>query len=109
MIVSGTNLKMTRGDSECLVVTISGYEVQPGDKLEMTVRSYVGGKVLLHKEVSDFENNAANIPIWPEDTQALNFGTYIYDLQFTFAGGTAVKTIVKPSRFTVAEEVTYDY
>lgn len=108
MIVSGTNLTMTRGDSECLEVTISGYELQPGDKLEMTVRPYVGGRVLLHKEITEFEDNAANIPIWSEDTQSLNFGTYVYDLQLTFAGGT-VKTIVKPSRFTVAQEVTYDY
>lgn len=107
MIVSGTNLTMTRGDSECLEVTISGYELQPGDKLEMTVRLYVGGRVLLHKEITEFEDNAANIPIWPEDTQSLNFGKYVYDLQLTFAGGT-VKTIVKPSRFTVAQEVTYD-
>ena len=53
MIVSGTNLKMTRGDSECLLVTISGYEVQPGDKLEMTVRSYVGGKVYAYREELD--------------------------------------------------------
>ena len=108
MIVSGTNLTMTRGDSECLEVTISGYELQPGDKLEMTVRPYVGGRVLLHKEITEFEDNAANIPIWPEDTQSLNFGTYVYDLQLTFAGGT-VKTIVKPSRFKIAQEVTYDY
>lgn len=108
MIVSGTNLTMTRGDSEWLLVTISGYELQPGDKLEMTVRPYVGGRVLLHKEITEFEDNAANISIWPEDTQSLNFGTYVYDLQLTFAGGT-VKTIVKPSRFTVAQEVTYDY
>nr|DAL24628.1 MAG TPA_asm: Polysaccharide biosynthesis/export protein [Caudoviricetes sp.] len=46
---------MTRGDSECLEVTISGYELQPGDKLEMTVRPYVGGKILLHKEITEFE------------------------------------------------------
>ena len=108
MIVSGTNLTMTRGDSECLEVTISGYELQPGDKLEMTVRPYVGGKILLHKEITEFEGNIVDIPIWPEDTQSLSFGVYVYDLQLTFAGG-AVKTIVKPSRFTIAQEVAYDY
>ena len=105
MKVNGTNLSMTRGDSESISVTISGYDIQPGDFLEMTVRKRTASPVVLYKKVTEFSENKAVISITPEETNDLSIGDYVYDLQLTFGG--AVKTIVKPSKFTLEEEVTY--
>ena len=105
MKVNGTNLSMTRGDSESISVTISGYDIQPGDFLEMTVRQRPASPVVFYKKVTEFSENKAVISIMPEETSDLSIGDYVYDLQLTFGG--AVKTIVKPSKFTLEEEVTY--
>lgn len=105
MRVSGTNLYMTRGDSEAISVTISGYNIQPGDFLEMTVRKRYGSPPVLYRKVENFEDNKVLISIAPDETSNLTIGEYVYDLQLTFAG--AVKTVVKPSKFVIEEEVTY--
>lgn len=105
MKVNGTNLSMTRGDSESISVTISGYDIQPGDFLEMTVRQRTASPVVLYKKVTEFSENKALISITPEETSDLSVGNYVYDLQLTFGG--TVKTIVKPSKFELEEEVTY--
>lgn len=105
MKVKGTDIYMTRGDSESIGVKLSGYTLTTGDKVELTVRRSVGSGVLLHKEVTEFADNTAVIPITPEDTQKLAFGKYVYDIQLTYGG--SVKTIVTPSAFEIGEEVTY--
>lgn len=105
MKVNGTNLYMTRGDSESISVTISGYDIQPGDILEMTVRRSLSSRVSIHKKITEFFENKAVISILPNDTSGLPVGEYVYDIQLTF--GDAVKTIVTPSKFVIGAEVTY--
>lgn len=105
MRVSGTNLYMTRGDTENISVKLNGYDLKAGDKVEFTVRRTVVSDVLLHKEVTEFSDNAAVISISPEDTEGVKPGRYVYDVQLTFDG--AVKTIVPPSTFEIGWEVTY--
>lgn len=106
MLVTGTNIYMTRGDSESIGVKVNGYTLTDGDKIEMTVRQRVGGIELLHKVVTDFSENSAIITILPEDTEKLAFGKYVYDIQMTYGG--SVKTIITPSVFEIGEEVTYN-
>lgn len=103
--VINTNLRMTRGDSESFSITFHGYTPQPGDLVEFTVRRFISSDVILYKKVTKFEGNKAIIKIMPEDTEKLSFGDYVYDIQLTFSG--AVKTIIKPSKFTIESEVTY--
>lgn len=105
MIVDGTNLSMTRGDSESISVVVQGHELKAGDLVEMTVRRTVNSKVVVYKRVAEFADNAAVISILPEDTSGLNPAEYVYDIQLTYDG--AVKTIIKPSKFTITPEVTY--
>ena len=106
MTVDGTDLSMTRGDSEEIVVNLSGYTLQQGDMVEMTVRLSAMSQKVMYKKVTSFANNQAVISIEPKDTEPLSFGDYVYDIQLTYDGG-KVKTIVTPSTFTVLEEVTY--
>lgn len=105
MTVDGTSLSMTRGDSEAISVSVSGYNIQEGDFLEMTVRKTVNSSVAIYKRVETFSDNVALISIEPDDTSKLTPGDYVYDVQLTFGG--AVKTIVKPSVFSITPEVTY--
>ena len=107
MTISGTNISMTRGDTETLTVRCSEPFV-PGDTVYMTVRQDTDSPVALQIQVSAFgPNGDAVIVIAHEDTGAMEFGDYRYDIQVTRADG-RVTTLVKPSRFTLEEEITYD-
>lgn len=113
MQISGTNIKMTRGDTEGIIVRVIdevGEDVSlgSGDKVEFTVRRSISHpEKMIYKVVDTFENGKARITLYPEDTDGLPFGNCAYDIQLTRANGT-VKTIVKPSRFVIGTEVSYD-
>ena len=62
--------------------------------------------ISLQKIIAVFPNGEAVIPIYPEDTEPLEFGSYVYDIQVTRANGT-VTTLIVPSAFKLTEEVTY--
>lgn len=102
MKISGTDIYMTRGDSESITVSVSGVSLASGDFLEMTVRKRFGSPPVFYKKIDSFP---AVIPIEPKDTSGLPTGEYVYDMQLTYGG--AVKTIVKPSKFVLENEVTY--
>jgi hypothetical protein len=99
------NITMTRGDSESLTVTCS-VPFANGDTVYFTVREDAESEILLQKVIEEFPDGAAVIPIYPEDTEGMDFGNYVYDLQVTWADGT-VKTVIDPSSFRLNEEVTY--
>lgn len=111
MTVDGTNLSMRRGDNDELSVGLSGYDVQPGDFLEMTVRKAINGPALIYKKLTTFTENEAIFSFVPSDTQNLQPGDYIYDIQLTFGG--RVKTIIpeKPEddnpTFYIGGDVTH--
>jgi len=67
--------------------------------LPATVRATPASEVL-------FQKTGPEIVIAPEDTTALAFGTYCYDVQITLADGT-VDTVIPKNEFVVLEEVTY--
>jgi hypothetical protein len=114
MIISGTNLSMTRGDSESITVKMvdgdgASIVFATGDTVYLTVRSDTASStVALQKVISTFEvDGSAIIPIDHSDTQSMEFKKYVYDIQWTKQDGT-VMTIVKPSVFEITKEVTYD-
>lgn len=107
MRISGTNIYMTRGDTERLTVTCPERPFSEGDMVELTVRAAEAyGAVLLHKRVTEFTEGAAHITFEPEDTAGLPFCEASYDVQATFSD-LGVKTIVKPSAFVIGKENTY--
>lgn len=107
MDVKGTDIYLTRGDSEGILVRFNNYDLTEEDKVEMTVRKSLESEKVLHKVALINEENTAYIGIEPKDTEELGFGEYVYDVQVTFKDGT-VKTVVKPSKFFLRGEVTYD-
>lgn len=105
MTVNGTTLSMVRGDTERISVTPS-VAFESGDIVTMTVRKDVDSPIELQKIVTEFDNGAAYIDITHEDTETMDFGAYVYDIQVQWESG-AIKTLIKKSVFKLEEEVTY--
>jgi len=104
--IKGTNISMTRGDSESITVRCSE-PFAAGDTVTMTVREDVESEIVLQKNATSFdENGAAVLAIEPGDTEGLEFGDYVYDIQIRWADGT-VATVLPVSRFHLEGEVTY--
>ena len=100
-------MSMTRGDSESVTVKCPSDPFAVGDTVTMTVRPDVESAVALQKTVTAFtDEGEAVIRIEHADTEGLDFAAYVYDIQVVRADGT-VTTLVKPSDFTIEEEVTY--
>lgn len=113
MKVVGTNITMTRGDSESITVTMtdtndSFVPFEAGDLLYFTVKETIGtDNIMLQKKVEKFEEGSALIEILPDDTKDWRPFEYIYDVQLSRGDGT-VSTIIKPSAFKVEGDVTRD-
>ena len=99
------NIAMTRGDSESITVRCSE-PFNEGDAVYLTVREDAESDIAFQKIVTEFDDGAAIFGIFPEDTEPLDFGDYVYDIQVTRAGG-IVTTLIIPSKFRLNEEVTY--
>lgn len=113
MIINGTDLKMIRGDSESITLTIENedntpYKFQEGDIVYFTVRLRATSKdIVFQKIITYFPDNEAIIEIQPEDTSGLRFTEYLYDIQLTQFNG-RVKTVVPVSTIEMLEEITHD-
>lgn len=113
MKIQGTNISMTRGDSEAIKVTVKDtlgniIPLVSGDTIYFTARKNLLNETkIIEKIITEFVDGQALITINPQDTNDLRFATYVYDIQLTRENGT-VKTIIPPSTFTVKGEVTYD-
>ena len=105
-------IAMTRGDSESLTVRKKDDVWVTGEIITFTVREDAEGDILLQKAVSEFDSDgAAVIPIDPADTEGIDFGSYVYDIQYANDSGT-VRTLIPPRpqklpKFTLTEEATY--
>ena len=115
MKIQGTNISMTRGDSEGIKVTVKDTlgNVVPlvtGDTIYFTVRENILNKQrkIIEKIITEFDDGEGiNNNLNPQDTNDLRFASYVYDIQLTRENGT-VKTIIPPSQFIITGEVTYD-
>ncbi len=113
MKINGYDIKMIRGDTEGIIVSVKTKDgedkpLTEGDTIYFTVKkSIYTDEILLQKVITTFDDGKAHINISPGDTKGLRYGTYVYDIQMNSSAG-AVKTIVPPSVFEVCGEVTYD-
>lgn len=105
---SRVNLAMVRGDYECISVNVHGetYTVAEDDFIELTVRRTELSERMIYKKVSIFPEGRAVIEFLPEDTEGMEFGKYVYDMQLTYANHKP-KTIIELSDFIIKGESTY--
>ena len=106
--VTGTKIKMTRGDTAVINVTAkykaSGdtYEPQPGDSVTFAVKKSANDSTPLL--VKNIPIDTMQLWLNPEDTKTLRFGTYIYDIQLTYANGD-VDTFIPNGQLEISTEV----
>ena len=124
MIVKGTDIYLTRGDTAKLTLEINlepQYEIK---KLFFTVKRTVesSSAIIEHSWVKDpvEENNITNpenntfiVSIDHSDTATQPFGRYRYDVQINYVDSEnpsemQILTIIKPSIFSIEEEVTLE-
>ena len=102
--IEKTHIKMTRGDTLVLNIAMSrgGIRFVPadGDVITFTLKKKVKDAVPL------ITKNAVGtqIKLDPNDTKALDFGDYVYDIAITYANED-VDTFVPMSVLTLTEEV----
>lgn len=93
---------MVRGNTGTFTVrpTVNGETVlQDGDHLYFTLRKIKDNKILVQKDVTEFEDGKAEVIINPSDTENLEIGNYIYDLVITRGDGT-VDSLIPGGRDT---------
>lgn len=106
--VSGTTIRMTRGDTVKITLTLEDSEGEPyvpalGDKIRFAMkRKYEDEEPVLVKEIP---NDSLMLTIHPEDTK--NFGMreqFVYDIEITYANGD-VDTFIDRAKLVLTEEV----
>lgn len=105
--ISGTDITLTRGDTLKALVRAeyqdgTDYVPQEGDKIRFACKErYTDRAVLIEK---DIPTDTMILVLNPEDTEHLEFGRYVYDIQLTRANGD-VDTFITKAKLKIAEEV----
>ena len=105
--VDKNKISLTRGDTAYLDLDIADangipYVSHAGDQVILSVkRNITDENYAFQKSV----NPGEAITIKPEDTQTLDCGRYVYDIQLTTSLG-EVFTIIEKNVFCIGEEVT---
>ena len=106
--ISGTTIRMTRGDTAKIVLSLEDsegnpYVPEPGDRIRFAMkRSYEDSDPVLIKEIP---NDSLMLTIHPEDTK--DFGMrekFVYDIEITYANGD-VDTFIDKAKLVLTEEV----
>lgn len=114
--IEGTTIIMTRGDtliSEVAMIhpeTGDPYTPQQGDSVRFAMKNvkmndkrskYTDPEPLLLK---DIPIDTMLLQLDPEDTKPFGFGSYVYDIQLTYADG-QVDTFIADATITLTPEV----
>ena len=106
-VKSNGTINLTRGDTfYCKIKLYDQYDdtvtLSPEDLVRFALKeNYDDAEPIL---VIDIPVDTMTLRIAPEDTKELPFGTYVYDIQVTFANGD-VNTVIPRKTFNLLEEV----
>lgn len=103
--VKGTSIRLVVGDTFAaqIALTKNGneYELQEGDEIRFAMKkTYKCSTCLIMKQI---DINTMILKLDPEETEGLQVGSYVYDIQVTFANGD-VDTVISGS-FSLLPEV----
>ena len=112
--IDGTSITMTRGDTMKAAITLTKdgepYEPAAGDSIRFALKhttlnanktDYADTTPLILKQIP---TDTMELTLDPEDTKGLAFGSYIYDIEVTFADG-SVDTVIPTAGFRITPEV----
>ncbi len=107
-------ITMTRGDTLRATVTITRdaepYTPVTGDAVRFALkRNVLNGSKTEYKDAEplilrDIPIDTLLLELTPDDTKALGFGEYVYDIQITFADG-SVDTFIAAQKLVLSPEV----
>ena len=99
----------TRGDTIYRQININkngtAYTLQDGEKVYFTVKSNDTAVIKKSYGYADLVDGKIVVKILPEETNALPYGSYSYDVEVHFLNGD-VATIIKANEFKLTKEVT---
>ena len=105
--IEGNVIAITRGDTGIFTLNITDAQGNPydysHDEVLFTVKRNIDTTEKIMQKTVEY---GQVVIIQPVDTATLPYGTYVYDVQVTTAGG-VVDTVITPSRFLVKAEVTF--
>lgn len=106
--IEHNNIHITRGDPASFFVEIGVYDGgELPDYLTMTVKDSVNDDGILFQEgaVYDIDDGGFTVYIAEGDTEKLEYGDYVYDLECLYEDGYRM-TVLEPHLFEVRSEVT---
>jgi len=109
VIKINNSIFIIRGDTRYFTIKLinpltptTEYVPQTGDVVTFTVKRNTDvSDIIFQKNFTDRE-----LKIEPTDTKYLPYGSYVYDVQITFANGD-INTVIPPSLFSVTGEVSF--
>lgn len=111
-LLNGNDISLTRGDSMLLQINITikdpetgqlvNYEPESDDVVEFHLKKRWKDKQPLLTKV--IPNATLVLELTPEETEQLDYRTYRYDIQITFANG-VVNTFITNSPLTITAEI----
>lgn len=104
--ISGNNISLTRGDTLYLTVQMTKngeiYTPVEGERVRFAMKKKIDDAEPLI--LKDIPIETMILKLVPEDTKALTYGSYKYDIEYTSVDGD-VDTFIGPANFTITEEV----
>jgi hypothetical protein len=106
--VVGTTITLTKGDTFKRTLILKDkttgdiYQPVEGDSIRFAAKKkYTDSTCLIYKEIP---TDTMLLHLEPDDTKNLAVGSYVYDIQLTYANGD-VDTFIDKAKFTLTEEV----
>ena len=105
--VNGTTITLTKGDTFKATIGITTpdgnpYVLQEGDSIRFAMKqSYEDPTPLIVKQV---DPASMLLKLEPAETKGLETGTYVYDIQITYANGD-VDTFIDRAKIKLTDEV----
>lgn len=106
--VVNNNIYVIRGDSIKLKIAYVNQACEPinplreGDTVTLTIKKSTRDRDILIQK--DFTDNV--LIINPDETELLDYGRYVYDVQLKRANG-FIDTIIPPHQFNIDQEVNF--
>ena len=99
------DISLIRGDTDSLTLRCPASPFSAGTVLRLTVRRSPTGPILLQKTVEAFGEDGEAVFSFGEETEALAFGRYCYDIEIRYPDGTVLTPV--RAALEILWEVTY--
>lgn len=107
-VINGNRITLTKGDSFYATVAMTDkttgetYTPQEGDVVRFGVKKNVNEETCIIEKV--IPNDTLELYLAPNDTESLATGSYVYDVELTYADGNK-DTFINKATFILADEV----